>query len=70
MDAVFRSSEIVIFNESSMMARGNGFSINYKSCTFIHSFFLLVDTILEIKQFFGLVETYYFKQSSFWLVES
>ena len=49
MEAVFHSSEIVFFNESFILAGGNRFSIYYKSCGFIQSFFLLVDTILEIR---------------------
>ena len=42
MEAVFWSTEIVFFNESFILAGGNGF-------WFFQSFFLLVDTILEIK---------------------
>ena len=48
MEEPFRSSEIVFFNEPSILASGNGFSINYKLCAFIRSFFLLVDTILKL----------------------
>ena len=49
MEVAFRSSEIAFFKESFILASGNGFSINYKLCAFIWSFFLLVDTILEIR---------------------
>ena len=48
MEAVFRSSEIVFFKVSLIVATGNGFSVNCKHCAFIQSSFLLVDTILEI----------------------
>ena len=49
MKVAFRSSEIVFFKESFILASGNGFSINYKLCVFIRSFFLLVDSIPEIR---------------------
>ena len=49
MEVAFRSSEIGFFKESFILARGNGFSINYKLCAFIRSFFQLVDTMLEIR---------------------
>ena len=39
MEAVFRSSEIVFFNESFIVAIVNGFSFNYKPSAFIQSFF-------------------------------
>ena len=35
-------------SNGSSLAGGNGFSINQKLCAFIRSFFLLVDTILQI----------------------
>ena len=72
MEVAFWASEIVFFKEPFILASGNGFSINYKLCAFIRSFFLLVDTILQIrckpilfhffyswqrKQFSRLVET-------------
>ena len=49
MEVAFRSNEIAFFKESFILASGNGFSINYKLCAFIRIFFLLVDTILEIR---------------------
>ena len=49
MEVAFRSSEIAFFKESFVLASGNGFSINYKLCAFIRSFFLLVDTILQFR---------------------
>ena len=49
MEVAFQSSEIAFFKESFVLASGNGFSINYKLCAFIQSFFLLVQTILEIR---------------------
>ena len=49
MEVAFRSSEIAFFKESFILASGNGFSINYKLCAFIRSFFLLVHTIFEIR---------------------
>ena len=49
IEVAFRSSEIVFFKESFILASGSGFSINYKLCAFIRSFFLLVDTMLEIR---------------------
>ena len=49
MKVAFRSSEIAFFKKSFILASGNGFSINYKLCAFIRSFFLLVDTILGIR---------------------
>ena len=67
--------------ESFSLASGNRFSIKYELCAFIRSFFLLVDTILEIrcqpifflffysqqrKQFFWLVETDFF----YWILHS
>ena len=48
MEVAFRSSEFEFFKESFILASGNGFSINYKLCAFIQSFFELVDTMLEI----------------------
>ena len=48
MEAVFRSSEIVFFNESFIPAIGNGFLVNCKPFAFIQSF-PVVDTILEYK---------------------
>ena len=39
MEAVFLPSEIVFFNESFILANGNGFSVNYKLCAFIQSFY-------------------------------
>ena len=39
MELAFRSSEIAFFKESFILASGNGFSINYKLCVFIRSFF-------------------------------
>ena len=48
METAFRFSEIAFFKESFILASGNGFSINYKLCAFIRSFFLLVDAMLEI----------------------
>ena len=47
MEVAFWSSEIAFFKESLILASGNGFSINYKLCAFIRSFFLKVDTMLE-----------------------
>ena len=38
-----------IFQGILQLASGHGFSINYKLCAFIWSFFLLVYTILEIR---------------------
>ena len=49
MEAVFCCTETVSFNEFFILARGNGFSVNYKPFALIQSFFLLVDTILKIK---------------------
>ena len=49
MEVAFRSSKIAFFKQSFILASGNGFSINYKLCAFIRSFFLLVDTMLEIR---------------------
>ena len=49
MEAAFRSSYVEFFKESFILASGNGFSINYKLCAFIRSFFQLVDTMLEIR---------------------
>ena len=49
MEVAFRSNEIAFFKKSLILASGNGFSINYKLCAFIRSFFLLVGTILEIR---------------------
>ena len=48
MEEAFHSSEIAFFKESSILASGNEFSINYKLCAFIRSFLLLVDTILKL----------------------
>ena len=45
----FGSSEIAFLKESFILAIGTGFLINYKLCAFIRSFFLLLDTILEIR---------------------
>ena len=39
MEVAFLSSEIAFFKEPFMLNRGNGFSINYKICSFIRSFF-------------------------------
>ena len=39
MELAFRSNEIAFFKESFILASGNGFSINYKLCVFIRSFF-------------------------------
>ena len=44
---VFWCSEIVFSNESFILASENGFLVTYKSCVFIQSFLLLVDTILH-----------------------
>ena len=49
MEVAFRSSEIAFFKESFILASGNRCSINYKLFAFIWGFFLLVDTILEIR---------------------
>ena len=49
MESVFWSTEIVFLNESFILAGGNGFWLLNKPFAFIQSFFLLVDTILEIK---------------------
>ena len=49
MEVAFRSSKIAFFKQSFILASGNGFSINYKLCAFIRSFFLLADTMLEIR---------------------
>ena len=38
MEAEFWSSEIVFFNESFILAGGNGFLVNCKHCAFIQSF--------------------------------
>ena len=85
MEVAFRSSEISVFKESFILASGSRFWINYKLCAFIWSFFLLVDTILEIrckpiffyffyswkrKQFFRLVETDFLSNASFRRVET
>ena len=48
MESVFWSSEIAFFNAFFVLADENGFPIIYKPCVFTYSFFLLVDTILEI----------------------
>ena len=84
MEVAFRSSEIEFFEESFILASGNKFSINYKLCAFIQSFFL-VDTILQIKcepiffhffnsyqrkQFFRLVETDFLLNASFRRLET
>ena len=42
-------SEIKFFKEYFVLASGNGFLINYTLCGFIRSFFLLVNTILQIR---------------------
>ena len=34
MEAVFRYSEIVFFNECFILGSGNGSSVNYKPCAF------------------------------------
>ena len=49
MEVAFQSSEIAFFKKSFILASGNGFSIKYKLCAFIGSFFLVVQTILEIR---------------------
>ena len=49
MEVTLRSNEIAFFKESFVLASGNGFLINYKLCVLIRSFFLLVNTILEIR---------------------
>ena len=49
MEVAFRSNEIVFFKESFIVVSGNGCLINYKLYVFIGGFFLLVDTILEIR---------------------
>ena len=64
MEVAFRSSEIKFFKESFIVAGGNGFSINYKLCAFIRSFFLLVHTILEIRYkpiFFATGNAFFFE---------
>ena len=85
MEVVFRSSEIAFFKESFILSCENGFSINYKLCAFIRSLFLLVSTILEIKQkaiffhffhsyqrkqFFRLVKTNFLSNALLWRVET
>ena len=60
MKVVFRSSEIAFFKESFILAGGNGFSINYKLCAFIQSFFLLMDIILEISGKLIFFDVFYF----------
>ena len=49
MHAFYWSSGIVFFNESLILTSGNGFLANYKTCAFIQNFFVLVDTIVQIK---------------------
>ena len=49
MKVAFQSIEIAFFNEFFIMSNRNGFCINYKLCASIRSFFLLVDTILEVR---------------------
>ena len=49
MEVIFLTSEIKFFNESFILASGNGLSINYTLCAFIRRFFQLVDIMLEIK---------------------
>ena len=49
MEAVFWSTEIVFFNESFILASGNGFPLITNLLLLFRVFFLLVDTILEIK---------------------
>ena len=49
MEVDFWSSEIALFKESFILASGNEFLINCKLCAFIRNFFLLVDTMLEIR---------------------
>ena len=49
MEVAFRFREIAFFKEFFILGSRNGFSINYKRCAFIRRFFLLVDTMLEIK---------------------
>ena len=49
MKVAFQSSEIAFLKESFILASGNKFSIDYKLCAFIRSFFLLVDTMLKIR---------------------
>ena len=49
MEVAFRSSGIAFFKESFILTSGNRFLINYELCAFIPSFFLMVDTILEVR---------------------
>ena len=49
MEAVFWSTKIVFFNESFILASGNGFPLITNLLLLFRVFFLLVDTILEIK---------------------
>ena len=49
MEVAFRSREIAFFKESFILASENGFLINDRLCAFIRSFFLVVDTRLEIR---------------------
>ena len=49
MEAVFWSTEIVFFDESFILASGNGFPLITNLLLLFGVFFLLVDTILEIK---------------------
>ena len=48
MEVAFRSSEIAFFKESFILASGNGFSINYKFCAFIRSFFFWWEKLLTL----------------------
>ena len=59
MEVTFRSSEIEFFKEFFILSSGNRFSINYKLCTFIRSFFLLVDMILEIRDKLIFFDVFY-----------
>ena len=49
MEVAFWSSEISFFREFFILAGGNGFPINYTFCAFTRSFFLVVETILQIR---------------------